>query len=322
MRCRFLTVMAASLWLNNPAVALEGPTVAGPIGGSDMSSAVLPPPGLYGGLFAAASGTLDFHDGEGHTVPALRDAHLRKQQFGPFFLYVPDVKVLGGAVGVSGFVAAGNQCGSLFIGQDNECEQGLGDPYLEVDWSRSFGFVRPSRDPGAYPILQGLSVLFGFGTVFPSGTYDDDDRLEQVLSMGTNIWDFALTVALTYTTAPILAEGTEFSAKLYWNQYLENPASHHWTGDVMNVDFAITEHIGRFQVGVSGFYGWQADDDELFGVPIEPDGLRATALVLGPVVKYDLPEYSSVLKAKFQTNAIATNATPAWVTVVAWSKKF
>ena len=51
---------------------------------------------------------------------------------------------------------------------------------------------------------------------------------------------------------PILAEGTEISAKLYWNNYLRNPETGCATGDLINIDFAITERIGRFQVGVAG----------------------------------------------------------------------
>lgn len=55
------------------------------------------------------------------------------------------------------------------------------------------------------------------------------------------------------------------SAKFFWNNYLENPETHYLTGDVLNVDFAITEHIGRFQVGVTGFYAVQVGDDHIRG---------------------------------------------------------
>ena len=319
---RLLVALLALALTNTCAHAIEGPTVAGPIGGNDIGSAVLPPPGFYGGVAVVVQGTFDFHDGNGNNIPALRDAYLAKQQVAPVFLYVPHFKVLGGSVGVGGFMAVGNQCGKLFIGEASECRQGFGDPYIELDWSRSFGAYRPAKHPDAYPILQGFSVLFGGGIVFPSGSYNDDTRLKQVLSIGTNIWDFALTVAMTYTTPPILAEGTEFSAKLYWNKYLENPSTRYLTGDVMNLDFAITEHIGRFQVGVAGFYAWQVRDDESFGVRVPPDGAQATALVLGPIVQMDMPATNSSLKAKFIVNAFATNTVTAWNSVLTWSKKF
>ena len=222
-----------------------------------------------------AAGTLDFVDGHGDTIPALRSAHLAKQLIGPFLFYVPDTKVFGGSIGFGGIIPAGNQCGHLFIGESSRCTQDVGDPYVEIDWSRSFGKLRPSKYPGAYPILQGLTVLAGFGVVIPAGGFDSSSPTEQALSIGNKIWDLAPTVGFTYTTSPIFAEGTEVSARLYWNNYLENPETHYLTGQLLNLDFAITERIGRFQVGAAGFYAFQVEDDKLFGVPIPPDGRQA-----------------------------------------------
>jgi hypothetical protein len=302
------------------AEAAEGPTVAGPIGGTDIRSAIAPPPGLYGGAIVGAAGTLDFLDNHGDTVPLFRDAQINKQLVGPFLYYVPDLKVLGGSIGFGGIVPAGNQCGHLFISQDSECKQGVGDPYFEVDWARYFGTPRPSKYEGAFPILQGLNLLFGFGAVIPAGSYDDSDLLSRVLSIGTNIWDFAPSMAITYTTPPILAEGTEFSAKVYYNHYLENPATHYLTGDLVNIDFAISEHIGRFQIGVAGVYAWQLEDDELFEVPI-PD-IRAEALLLGPIVNYDIPESAASIRMKLLRTAFALNTVTSWNVIFGFVKKF
>ena len=98
-----------------PALAVEGPTAAGPIGGTDIRSAMLPPPGLYGGVILVGAGTLDFVDGDGDTIPALREAHLEKELAGPFLYYVPDIKVLGGSIGFAAIIPAGNQCGHLSL---------------------------------------------------------------------------------------------------------------------------------------------------------------------------------------------------------------
>jgi hypothetical protein len=301
-----------------PLLAVEGPTAAGPIGGTDIRSATLPPPGLYGGTIQLAAGTLDFVDGNGETIPALREAHLAKQIAGPFLFYVPDVKVLGGSIGFGGIIPAGNQCGHLFVGESSRCTVDVGDPYVEIDWSRSFGTLRPSQYPGAYPIFQGLTILVGFGAVIPAGGYDASDLTEQALSIGNNIWDFAPTVGITYTTPPILAEGTEISARLYWNNYLENPETHYSTGDLLNLDFAVTERIGRFQVGVAGFYAVQIEDDKL----IPPDGRQAETLQLGGVLNYDMPEYASTLKLKALTSVTAENTVRSWGVIFGWIRKF
>ncbi|MEI9899841.1 MAG: hypothetical protein WDN31_06450 [Hyphomicrobium sp.] len=151
---------------------------------------MLPPPGVYGGSIQLGAGTIEFHDGDGKTIPALKDAKLWKGVGGPFAYYVPDVKVLGGSIAIGGIVPTGEICGHLFTGQRNQCTGSIGDPYVEIDWSRFYGKLRPSRySSGAYPIPEGLSVLIGFGVVIPVGRFDSYDPLAQALSLGTNIWD-------------------------------------------------------------------------------------------------------------------------------------
>jgi hypothetical protein len=270
-----LIVVVFLCGLPTPVPAVEGPTAAGPIGGTDIRSAELPPPGLYGGSFLLGAGTREFLDGEGRVIPALKDAHLAKQLAGPFLFYVPDFRVLGGSIGFGGMIPIGNQCGHLFTGEPRRCTADLGDPYVEIDWSRSFGTLRPSKFPGAHPVLEGLTILIGFGVVIPAGGFDASAPTEQALSIGNNTWDFAPAIAFTYTTPPILAEGTEVSAKLFWNNYLENSETHYRAGDVLNLDFAVSERIGRFQIGFTGFYAFQIEDDKQFGVKVEPDGRRA-----------------------------------------------
>ncbi len=304
------------------ALAVEGPIAAGPIGGTDIHAGQLPPAGLYGGAIGYFSDTTDFHGPDGNTVPGFEEANLERQYLAPWLMYVPEWKILGGSVGLVGFLPLGNQCGHLLVGDAENCSTGLGDPYLEVDWSRAFGHYRPSKDPEAYPIFEGLSVLFGFGVTFPVGSYDDDDRLEQVLSMSTNIWDFSPSIGVTYATAPILLEGTEFSAKLFWNNYLKNPSSRYTTGDLLNVDFAITERWGRYQFGLAGYYAWQVEDDTWDGRVLPPHGWQVESLGLGPIVNYDLPEYGASLKMKSFFTVHEVNAIEAWYVVFGWSQKF
>jgi hypothetical protein len=55
-----LLLLAAVFGLIAPAHAIEGPAAAGPIGGTDIRSAMLPPPGLYGGTFALAAEAYTF----------------------------------------------------------------------------------------------------------------------------------------------------------------------------------------------------------------------------------------------------------------------
>jgi len=282
----------------------------------------MPPPGLYGGVTFLHVEVFDIVDGQGETVPALADADLTRNVVGPFLYYVPNVTVLGGSIGIGGFVPLGHQCGHLFFSEPNDCTTGIGDAYVEFDWSRSFGHIRPSKYPGAFPILEGLSILAGIGVLFPTGKFDASDPLQQTLSTGTNIWDFAPTIGFTYTTPPILAEGTEISARLYWNNYLENSETDYSTGDLLDLEFAVTERIGRFQVGVAGFYGWQTEGDEAFGIAVPPDGRRAKFLQVGPVLNYDMPEHGSAVKAKALISPFAENTGKSWGVALTWLRKF
>jgi hypothetical protein len=195
-----------------PLHAAEGPSLAGPIGGTDIRSAVLPPPGLYGGGVALRGEVLDFVDGQGQPIPALNDANIKRTIVAPFIGYVPNINVLGGSIGFFAIVPYGKSCGHLFQANPKLCQSGFGDPYLETQWSRFFGVVRPPRSPGALPIMQGLSIELGFGVVVPSGQYNSTDPTTRALSAGSNIWDYAPHIAFTYTSAPILADGTENSA--------------------------------------------------------------------------------------------------------------
>ena len=315
--CIVLAIQAAS-----PASAVEGPTAAGPIGGTDIGSAVLPPPGLYGGLVGLGVETRRFVDQHGDTVAALSQSNLSKVAGGPWLLYVSSLEVLGGTVGIGAVVPSANQCGHLFAGEPNHCITGIGDPYVEIDWSRTFGKLRASEFAGARPILEGFSVLVGIGVVLPLGQYDPSTPTSKALSAGTNIWDVAPSIAVTYTTPAIFFEGTEFSAKLFWNNYQTNPETDYLAGDLLDVDFAITEHIGRVQVGLAGAYAFQIADDRVSGMTVPPNGNRGELLQLGCVLNYDLPEFASVLKFKASTSVVARNTVEYSALVVGWAKKF
>ena len=305
-----------------PSWAIEGSTAAGPIGGTDIRSSIPLPPGLYGGAVALVAAAHQLTDGNGNVVPALSGLDLSRTRVGPFLIYVPDVKLLGGTIEVGGIVPAGTECGHLFDTTPKRCVTGFGDPYVEVSWARYFGTPRPSAYRDAYPIFEGLAISLGVGMVVPIGKYNVVDATIQGLSIGNNTWDFAPIVGFTYTTRPILAEGTEITGRLFWNNYLTNPATQYSAGALLNLDFAVTEHIGRFQLGFAGFYATQIADDRQFGVPLLPDGRRATVLYVGGVVAYDLPEYASSIKIKALHTVIVENNVNSWGVAAAWIKKF
>ena len=310
----------AALWcLSTAALAVEGPTAA-PISGSDIRTAQLPPPGLYGGLASVYGVARHFYDGNGQEVPAKSGIDIARAYGAAFLLYVPDAQVFGGRVGLIGALRVGDVCGRLVAATPKNCTAGLGDPYVAMSWSRFFGGDHPSRFAGAPPVSEGLWLSFGFGAILPFGEYDATGAATYGTTVGHNVWTFAPTVAVTYTTPPLIADGTEFSARLYWNNYLANPTTNYTTGSALRIDFAVSELIGRVQAGVAGTYGFQIEDDKVSGVSVAPDGLRAEGLSLGPVLAVTLPGVG-VLKVRGQVQLIAHNMSRSYGAGITFARK-
>jgi hypothetical protein len=303
------------------ARAAEGTTAAGPIGGTDIRSAVLPPPGVYGGLVGLYSAVGQVNDGSGNPAAGLNAVNLSADVVGGLLAYVPDYKLFGGSIAFIGFLTGGQECGQIVSVIPSRCTSGFGDPYFEADWSRSFGTVRPSHDSGAFPILEGLTLDFGLGAVIPIGKYDANTQAMNGVTIGNKTSDIAPSVAFTYTTPPLIAEGTEFSSKIYLNNYGANPVTDYKAGSLIDVDFAVTEHIGRFQVGPTGVYLNEIADDHQFGAIVPPDGRKLEYLALGGVVNYDIAEIGAAIKLKAVTTVMAENSGVSKVIVVSFFKK-
>jgi len=305
-----------------PCWAVEGAAAAGPIGGSDIRSAILPSPGFYGGVVGLYNNVTQFHDGTGHPAPALNAVGLTDNIAGAFFLYVLDFKLFDGRIGLAGFVAGGQDCGQLVAAVPRRCtETGLGDPYFELSWSRSFGQLRPPTVTGAFPIVQGLVLDFGIGALLPIGNYNQQLQEMNGVTLGNNTFDLAPSMAVTYTTPPLIADGTEFSAKFYWDNYATNPITQYHASQLLDVDFALTEHVGRFQVGPAGFYVFQTGQDRQFGTVVPPDGRRLEYMAVGGVINYDIAEYNALIRFKANTTVFSQNGVVAKLFVLTLAKK-
>lgn len=317
---RIVIVIGVACW-SAPCWAVEGAAAAGPIGGSDIRSAILPPPGLYVGGVGLYNGVTQYNDGTGHPAAGLDAFGLTDSIAGAFFLYVPDFKLFGGEIGLSGFEAGGQDCGQLVSTVPRRCTSGLGDPYFELAWSRSFGQLRPATTAGAFPIIQGLVLDFGVGVLLPVGNYNQQIQAANGVTLGYNTFDVAPSVAVTYTTPPLIADGTEFSAKFYWDNYATNPATQYHSSQLLDVDFAVTEHVGRFQVGPAGFYVFQTGMDRQYGAVVPPDGRRLEYMALGGVINYDMAEYNSIIRFKANTTVFSQNGVVAKLFVISFAKK-
>jgi hypothetical protein len=283
MLIQFCSGLVGSLALSMAASAAEAIKPAGPIGGTDIRQAFIPPPGLYGvGV------------GVGLNLPTYwtRDDSLGASGgsgvVGAGLMYVYDTQIFGGSLASTVFGSYERTCFGLTPFPES-CSTGIGDVYSDVlMWSRFFPSEHfASQSKGGIPIPYGLQVLAGLGITFPTGNYDS----QRMINNGVNVFDFAPNVALTYTTPSIFGDqpgqATEFSARFFLNNYTKNGATDYQTGQIASLDFAVTQRVNQWQFGLAGTGFVQFEDDEIAGIRHPNDGNRAKSLSLGPVISYD-----------------------------------
>ncbi|UUD63108.1 transporter [Pseudomonas seleniipraecipitans] len=296
------------------AFAGESPIYGGPIGGTDIGAAYLPPePGLYMGAGYIGLTSDRFQDVNGNKVPFDTGFDASAGVVGLNYVY--DSKVFGGSIASSAQVAYGRRC--IRFGERN-CSSGIADIYSDVFfWSKYLGGGE-SGNPTLAPLPYGLTIGAGLGVTMPTGRYDQD----QPVNTGGNTWILSPNLAATYLTGPkysLGGDGTEFSARLYYSEPLRNRDTNFDAGTVVNLDWAITERYGNWQVGIAGQQAKQIESDKL------PDGTRTNETKfssgsVGPVVSVFVPSIGSQIKVKAAANYDAENTFSGYslVMVMGW----
>lgn len=180
------------------------------------------------------------------------------------------------------------------------CSSGAMDLYTDVlMWSKftpSEAFMNQPK--GGKIIPYGTAVMAGLGVTWPTGEYDRNASP----NVGSNFYTISPNVAVTHTAPSIFGaaagRASQVSARLFYNSYSENKDSHYQTGDTVSIDFSLAEVFGAWTLGVAGS-GWtQIADDRVNNVS---NGIRASALNLGPVVQYDfmMGNRPAYFKAKY-----------------------
>ena len=284
------------------AMAMQGRAPSGPIGGTDINQALIPPPGLYGGLVVGNMNFSTFSTENGDY-----DCGGNSQIYAAAFAYVWDFKILGGSVLSSLSFGYQDQENWYVSGLSTpESFSGVIDMYSDVFfWGRFF----PSEHFGAQPkgsyIPYGLGVAFGLGITLPTGTVNEDE----VNYVGSNIWTFAPSLALTYTMPSLLGkvmgEATQFSVRMFYNEYTDQdaPMARYRNGDILNFDYGISQIKGNWQYGISGSYYTQVTDDKILdggmGVPN-----KTMMWSVGPIAQYNFTLNGHPFSAKLKANTM------------------
>lgn len=297
---RHFVFIGILLWAcSRNALAAQGVTYGGPVGGTDIQSAYLPPyPGLYGSAIAVGALGEKFYDNAGQSSTTSGRLPGGIAQFG--LLYVYPHKLFGGTLGSS--VSTGYGWGSITVNGKHQNFEGMNDIYTDVlMWSKHLGTVEAGRP-------RGLTMKLGYSMVLPTGKYD----AKELYTTGRNTLYYIPNGAFTYLTGPnFFGDGTEFSMSYFLDIARKNSATGYRNGMVVDVDMAISEVIGRWQLGVAGYYARQIADDRLNGQRVS--GNRFASAAVGPVIAYNMPDCKCSVKFKaqfsvFTRNSLAPNA--------------
>ncbi|MEN0106464.1 MAG: hypothetical protein AAGC84_08570, partial [Pseudomonas sp.] len=141
---RYIPLVAALFLMmgaSRVSLAAEGLAYGGPLGGTDLGSAYLPPqPGFYGGMINVMASANSLKGDDGKTVPA-SDAKFRADIFGLGLMYVYPFQLGGGTV-ASSVIQPITLYGHAELFQDTpfareQTFRGVGDLYADLFmWSK------------------------------------------------------------------------------------------------------------------------------------------------------------------------------------------
>ena len=272
----------------------EGGFYSGPIGGSDIRSAILSDLNSLSLNLSGSPQWSDLYTGpNGGPNPAARSVAFSVQA------------LVGGLSYVYPWTLAGGKFGSKIQDQyvfacyrknsARQCDSGFTDPYTDIliysVHLGLFGARPPAPGSGHLALPYGLTVAPAFSMSLPLGRYNVRDLLNQ----GHKVAIFVPNISFTYTTGPNLSIGnaTEISTRLYYEVSADNPKTGYRNGDTFVDDFALTERVHYWQFGIAGTVAQATSNDTLHGVSRPVDGNRLFDFLIGPVVQYDVPAWHS-----------------------------
>ena len=253
------------------AQAKEGGDQSAP-GAENWMAGALPPAGFY------------FKNYLGHYGGKLQDGKGNDAKLGPNnvgaradvtfdvlrFIYVTNIKVLGGDYAVQAFVPVVNQ--SLSFAGNRGSKFGIGDVFftpVAIGWHHS-------------PELHTIAALDVF---LPTGEYDKNDPAR---SLGSNYVSYEAVYAVTW-----LPKGNwEVTGKFMYNMKQKNGDTKYQSGDEFHMDYLVGKKYGDWGFGLAGYYLKQLDSDKQNGVVVSAvPGLRSAGnkgqvFAIGPSVKY------------------------------------
>ncbi len=251
-----LTVIALSGGLTH---ASEQGGSSYPMGAENYMAGAMPPPGVYGQLFASHYEADTFRGNHGQKLPM--DFDIRVDCIAPRLIWVTEQQILGGNLGFHIIVPLVDL--KVSLNGQSQSNSGLGD----IIFAPALG----------YHFSEKMHAVFAVDTIAPTGRYDRND----LANTGRNYWVFEPVVALSYVDP----QGLNVDVKTMYDFNRKNDATDYLSGQELHMDYAVGWGLGNgWVVGVGGYALWQTTDDRQNGQTVEDN--KGRSLAIGPSIKY------------------------------------
>jgi hypothetical protein len=290
----------AALLAGAPAAhAVEGGIYGAPLGGTDARQAYLPAsPGLYGGFAGVGvfSNKFTSNTGSSTDIPA----YVSSATLGAGLLYVHNFSPWGFTLASSfqlNYQVANYQRltvgGTALQGHGSGIQDSYSDLLYASHYLGLFGAT-----PGTNSKLKyGLTGAIGLAAEIPIGAY----HTTNFVTPGKNTFITIPNIAFTYLTGPNMSffDGTEVSARFFFDTNKRNNLSGYQGGNLIDLDYALTQRMGNWQFGGAGVIASQITSDLAANGTQQPTaGNKYLKVDAGLVVFYDSPDLGSTFKFK------------------------
>lgn len=292
MMKKWLALTAAVLSMG--ANATEGGGSIYPVGNENFTCCALPPPGLYGMVYAQSLTAEKVRDNSGNVVTP-DTFKVRATAIAPRIVWVSSEQMAGGSPGLHAIFPMVNLDVNIAPGM-SQTKSGLGDVVFGpfVGWHHS----------------QNLHTVAGLDIFAPTGAYKNGD----LANIGRNYW----AAQAVYGVSWIDPNGINADAKVMYAFNQKNKDTDYKSGQELIVDYSLGWGFGNgLTAGVGGYLYQQTTDDKQFGATVADK--KGRALSIGPSIKYDSGK-GWFLTAKYQADSNVRNRAEAnafWLKFVA-----
>lgn len=260
-------------------LATEGGGSMYPMGAENYLSGAMPPPGLYGTVYAQHNRADRLRGNDGRQLPV--DFRLRADVIAPRLVWVTEQKVLGGSLAFHAIAPLVEL--KVSLDGTSQRKRELGDI--------TFG-------PGlGYHYSEKMHAAYGIDFFAPTGRFDRDD----LVNIGRNYWTVQPVAAFSYVDP----NGLNIDIKTMYDFNLRNRETDYRSGQELHADYAIGWGLSNgWVLGVGGYVYRQTTGDDVRGERVEDNKGRAFAI--GPSIKYS-SQQGWFVTAKWQQERAVRN---------------